>query len=391
MTFNSQYVAKENIFYVFFILFSSFHFFSIYFHSVLLVDDLAKMYQIFELKEDPLAYFTFIHRFLDTETMTSCPISGFITGSLIYISQFCSDLYFLGNGIFYFSILIIFHTLKRLFEVEMSIFISLLYSLLFIGSFIQYSPIMLNSSVSTILYCISLGYILKSNTTSGLAYSMLFFFFSLLSYKIFAPLIILNIFFIRGPRARVTYFLGSIILILLYRRALEPLLFVNYYKRDAIENLFEIDRLKSLLVLGGKLLTLDFIITFFKSVRAIQYYSFLDYLYCILSSLLIFLLIYRSNLEYKVKLVLLIGGLGIFVFSGYIPSLVGFEIRNLGALRIFFSIFLMGILLYSTRTLSSLFRKSLLLCTLLLNITRSAFIKIIENRLFQNAEFCIFN
>ncbi|RNA60469.1 hypothetical protein D1631_18420 [Chryseobacterium nematophagum] len=79
-------------------------------------------------------------------------------------------------------------------------------------------------------------------------------------------------------------------------------------------------------------------------------------------------MIYRSNLEYKVKLVLLIGGLGIFVFSGYIPSLFGFENRNLGALRVFFSIFLMGILLYSTHTLSSLFRKSLLLCTLLLNI-----------------------
>ncbi|WP_147474465.1 hypothetical protein [Chryseobacterium nematophagum] len=97
-------------------MFASFHFITMYYNDVLLVDDLAKMYEVFELKKGAGNYFTFIHMFLDTETMTSRPISGIITGTLVYISKFNSNLYFFGSILFYFSILVIFNTLKRIFE-----------------------------------------------------------------------------------------------------------------------------------------------------------------------------------------------------------------------------------------------------------------------------------
>ncbi|RNA61080.1 hypothetical protein D1631_03590 [Chryseobacterium nematophagum] len=113
---NFKFYDKEKIFNIFLIMFASFHFITMYYNDVLLVDDLAKMYEVFELKKGAGNYFTFIHMFLDTETMTSRPISGIITGTLVYISKFNSNLYFFGSILFYFSILVIFNTLKRIFE-----------------------------------------------------------------------------------------------------------------------------------------------------------------------------------------------------------------------------------------------------------------------------------
>ncbi|WP_147474466.1 hypothetical protein [Chryseobacterium nematophagum] len=168
------------------------------------------------------------------------------------------------------------------------------------------------------------------------------------------------------------YFLTSILLILFYRRGMEPFLFVNYYKRDIIGNVFDIERLKRIFILVFKLFSRDIIATIYRSVIAIKFYSLLDYVYFIFSSLLIFLLIYKAKLEYKVKKFLIIGGLGsvfslvIFVFSSYIPNMFGFENRNLGALRLFFSILLIGLIMLCTTRLSYKFQKPILLFIFLL-------------------------
>lgn len=116
-----------------------------------------------------------------------------------------------------------------------------------------------------------------------------------------------------------------------------------------------------------KLFNKSIIATIYRSVIAIKFYSLLDYLYFIFSSLLTFLLVYKAKLEYKEKKFLIIGGLVsmfslvIFVFSSYEPNMFGLENRNLGALMLFFSILLIGLIMFCTARLSYKFQKPILL------------------------------
>ncbi|VFA41788.1 hypothetical protein [Chryseobacterium indologenes] len=122
---------------------------SVFKEKVIVTDDLSKVY---ESKLISGSYFTYIYSFLDSTTMAARPVSGFVTGTLIYLSKYDESVYLLGLIFFPLSLAVLYMVAKKILSEELAGLITLLYSCSVIGTSIQFSPIMLNSNLATVFF-----------------------------------------------------------------------------------------------------------------------------------------------------------------------------------------------------------------------------------------------
>lgn len=313
-------------------------------NDVILTDDLSTGFVCNYINDFKLSYTDFISKYTSTPNMTSRPISSAIFYTIIYLMKFNEKFYYLNYLFFLISIIIIFFTVKKIFSENISVIITIFYSLIPIGTSIVYSPIMMNSNIATIFYGLSLFFIYGRR---NLFLSIIFLFFSVLSYEIFAPLIIFNAFLVSNNfKIRFIYFLVFIMCFILYKKIIEPYFFPNYIAREKLDYVFNFKRNLMLIYLSFRMIFYDVPKALFKSVLAIKYYSLTDYLtlivYIVTSNYIVFKC--QFNLDLPSKKVLRYSIIGLLVcfliypFSFYDPTLYGFNNRTLGGIRLFFSI-----------------------------------------------------
>ncbi|HEX7871007.1 MAG TPA: hypothetical protein VF455_12935, partial [Chryseobacterium sp.] len=165
--------------------------YKIYSLDVVLADDLGLIYLTKNIHQN---YFEYIVSYIDSSTMSARPVSGFITGTIIFLSKNNDNLYFSGLLFFPLSILTIFFVFSKILPKEIACLITLFYTVSMIGTSVQFSPIMLNSNIATILYVLSIYFIVVKKK---LIISSCLFIFSIFSYEIFFMGIILNVLLIK--------------------------------------------------------------------------------------------------------------------------------------------------------------------------------------------------
>lgn len=126
---------------------------SVCYEKILLADDLAMAYEYRFISQ---SYFSFICSFLDSSTMAARPVSGFVTATVMFISQYNEFVYWLGLFFFPLSLLVIYEVAQKILTVQLASLITLLYACSMIGTSIQFSAIMLNSNLATIFFCLSI-------------------------------------------------------------------------------------------------------------------------------------------------------------------------------------------------------------------------------------------
>lgn len=314
-------------------------------NNVLLTDDLARVDEAFSFKH--IDYFPdYLFNYLNTPTMSSRPVSGLFTAVISYWTGFDEKLYYLGYIFFFVAIYFVFNLSKYLTNnIFFSTITTAIYCLIPVGSSLLYSPLMLNSSLATIFYCVSLIILLEKKTTGAtLFFSILFFIISVLSYEVFAPLIFLNVLSLK--KKKIVYLVSIIAPILIYRQLIEPHIFSNYLHRSDVTQIFQMKRSIMVLFEITKTLTYDLLLSLFRSIRAIQYFTWYDYLILILFTVSTFYYIKKkniskelcNNLNIKFSLFIIVGVFSaslIFFGSTYSPNLFGYDNRTLGALRLF--------------------------------------------------------
>lgn len=313
-------------------------------NGVILTDDLSTGFISNYINDFKLDYIDFISKYISTPNMTSRPISSTIFYTIIYLMKFNEKFYYLNYLFFLISIIVIFFTFKKIFSENISVIITIFYSLIPIGTSIVYSPIMMNSNIASIFYCLSLFFIYGRR---NLFLSIIFLFFSVLSYEVFAPLIIFNAFLASNNfKIRFLYFLVFIMCFILYKKIIEPYFFPNYIAREKLDYVFNFKRNLMLIYLSFRMIFYDVPNALFKSVLAIKYYSLTDCLtliiYIVTSNYFVFKSQYNFDLPNKKVLRYSIIGLFIcfliYPLSFYDPTLYGFNNRTLGGIRLFFSI-----------------------------------------------------
>lgn len=130
---------------------------------VLLTDDLARIRE----SRYYTSFSSFIINFLNTNTMSSRPISGIFYAPSIYLIRYLDvEIYYI-NYLFYLSSLVmIYIVISKFYDNKVATLGTFIYSILPIGTSIVFSPIMMNSALATIFYCISLLFILKIKENS---------------------------------------------------------------------------------------------------------------------------------------------------------------------------------------------------------------------------------
>ncbi|MGL6126576.1 hypothetical protein, partial [Chryseobacterium artocarpi] len=141
---NNSYLIFLNILIIVYNLYISL---SVFKEKIIVTDDLSKLY---ESKHISKSYFSYLYSFLDSTTMAARPISGIVTGTLIFFSKSNEYIYLLGVLFFPLSLLAIYCIAKKILSKELASLITLLYSCSLIGTSIQFSSIMLNSNLATI-------------------------------------------------------------------------------------------------------------------------------------------------------------------------------------------------------------------------------------------------
>lgn len=323
-------------------------------NGILLTDDLATGFKDNYLRRWNLGYFDFILKYLDTPNMTSRPISSFFFYSVIYLMKFNSKFYYLNYVFFLISIFVIYITSSKIIPKNYSIIFIVFYALIPFGTSLVFSPIMMNSNIATIFYCLSI--ICLFNKAKGYYYiSILFMLFSILSYEIFIPLVFLNIFFVKGSLyKKLLYLICLVSLFLCYKKIIEPNVFHNFTKREKIENLFHLKRYVILVYLSIKMILIDFPKSIYKSFIAIKYFTLVDFFVLLIYLLSSIYIIFKTNFQllksnskitffsiYALFLCFII-----YSLSNYDPTLYGFSNRTLGGVRLFFSLFLVMLAYY---------------------------------------------
>ena len=326
--------------------------------NVLLTDDLARVEEAASFKN--ITYFPdYLFNFLNTPTMSSRPVSGFFTAIISYLTGFNEKLYYLGYFFFIVSIYFVFK-LSQSFtnNIFFSIVSTAIYCLIPIGTSLVFSPLMLNSSLAIIFYCSSLIILIeKKQITSTLFFSMLFFIFSVFSYEVFAPLILLNLLLLK--KKRIFYLVGIIGFILIYRQLIGPHVFGNYSQQSNVSQIFQIKRNIIVIFEIIKTLTYDFLLSIYRSFLAIGYFTFYDYWLLFIFNLFTFYYIKKKNistefsnqLNIKFNYFIILGvfcATLIYFASNYSPNLFGYDNRTLGALRLYGALTL-SYLLFKTR------------------------------------------
>ncbi len=287
--------------------------------------------------------------------MAARPVSGFITGIIIFMSQSNSLIYFSGLLFFPLSVFTIYFVLSKILPKGIACISSLLYAISIIGTSIQFSPIMLNSNLATIFYVLSIYFtVVKKN----LVLSSLLYIMSVLSYEIFFTGIIVNILLIKKHKNKLVYTIITLSIIFFYRKVMQPYLFVNSYQRDSFTNIFDMGRNFKVFQWSVKIIFRDYFVAIFKSLNNLYKIKIFEWIISLLISLGVFKVLqsfdFNSHSERikKVGIITFIGfivSFGIFVFSTYKPSLYGFENRNLGAVRLFFTVSTLCFFIYIIR------------------------------------------
>lgn len=330
-------------FYVFYTLYA------IYSSNVILADDLSILYSSKDIHQN---YFEYIISYIDSSTMSARPVSGFITGTIAFFSKNNNQIYFLGLLFFPLSILTIYFVLSKILSKEVACLIILFYAVSIIGTSIQFSPIMLNSNVATIFYVLSIYFIVVKK---NLVLSSLLFILSILSYEIFFMGIIINILLIKENKKKILYALLTLGLLFFYRKFAQVYLFTNSYQRDSVSSIFDMQRNFKIIIWSGKMIFRDYFVAIYRSFINIGKINVFEWAIALLISYGVFNLLksfdfhLNSKKLKKVAMVTFCGfifSFGIFVFSTYMPTLFGFENRNLGAVRLFFTTSVICFLLY---------------------------------------------
>lgn len=345
---NNSYLIFLNILIIVYNLYISL---SVFKEKIIVTDDLSKLY---ESKHISKSYFSYLYSFLDSTTMAARPISGIVTGTLIFFSKSNEYIYLLGVLFFPLSLLAIYCIAKKILSKELASLITLLYSCSLIGTSIQFSSIMLNSNLATIFFLLSIYFIY---VREKIIISSLFFIASILSYEIFLPLILLNLFLIKDNKKRILFLLLTSGIIIIFRKIIQPSIFVNSYQRDEVNKIFEFKRVLQIAVFSLKLFFKDLFVGIYKGLLNIRNLHVIEILSAFLISFVTYKVFsrydFKSNLkEYKkiglVSFLSIMFGLSIFLFSSYIPTIFGFDNRNLGAIRLFYTLLVVSLIVYSS-------------------------------------------
>ncbi|AZA84827.1 hypothetical protein C1637_18780 [Chryseobacterium lactis] len=322
---------------------------SVFREKVIVSDDLSKVYESKFISE---SYFSYIYSFLDSTTMAARPVSGFVTGTLIFLSRHNESVYLLGLLFFPLSLIVMYWVIQKIISTEMASLITLLYSCSVIGTSIQFSSIMLNSNLATIFFLLSIYFIY---VRQKVVISSLFFIASILSYEIFLPLILLPLFLIKGNKKRIAFVVLTLVAVVIFRKIIQPSLFVNSYQRDEVDKIFELNRVAQITVYAAKLFFKDIFVGIFKGISNSKNLNVLEWILALSISAGVFKVF--SNYDFKTELqgfkriniisvIAILLGLSIFLFSSYIPTIFGFDNRNLGAIRFFYTLFIISGIIY---------------------------------------------
>ncbi|KFF13528.1 hypothetical protein IW15_06995 [Chryseobacterium soli] len=343
---NNNYVVFLNIL---IIVYSLYICLSVFKEKAVLTDDLAGFYVLPSVSG---SYFSFIYSFLDSQIMAARPVSGVVTGTLAFLSKNNESVYFMGLLFFPLSLMVLYWVAKKMVSKELAGLFTLLYLCSSIGTSIQFSTIMLNSNLATIFFALSIYYAyVRKNTFI----SSLFFIASVFSYEIFLPLILLNLFLIKENKKRIVFVVLTVGIIVIFRKVIQPNVFANSYQRDEIGKVFELKRMVFVAMCTAKLFFRDFFEGIYKAFLNLRKMNVFE----IILSLLITSAVYKIFCNYDftskmkdykklaiISFISILAGLSIYLFSSYIPTLFGFENRNLGAIRLFYTLFIISGVIY---------------------------------------------
>ncbi|WP_449388179.1 hypothetical protein [Chryseobacterium lineare] len=318
---------------------------SVFIEKVIVADDLSKVY---ESKFISQSYFSFIYSFLDSATMAARPVSGIVTGTLMYLSRYHESFYRLGIFFFPLSLMVIYAVAQKIFSKELASLITLLYSCSVIGTSIQFSSIMLNSNLATIFFSLSIYFLY---IRKKLLLSSLFFIASVLCYEIFLPLLLLHLFMIRENRKRILFIILTLGAIIIFRKVIQPVVFVHSYQRDEISKIFEFKRVMQVSFYSIRLFFKDIFLGMYKGILNFKKLHFWEWIFALLMSLLVYKVFcgYDFKNQYRhlknigiISFLAILSALSVFLFSSYIPTVFGFDNRNLGAVRLFYTLFIIA-------------------------------------------------
>lgn len=343
---NNNYLIFLNILIIVYSLYISW---SVFKEKAILTDDLAGFYVLPSVSG---SYFSYIYSFLDSRIMAARPVSGVVTGTLTFLSKNNESVYFLGLLFFPLSLLVLYWVARKIVSKELASLFTVLYLCSSIGTGIQFSAIMLNSSLATIFFALSIYYVY---VRKNIFISSVFFIASVFSYEIFLPLILLNLFIIKENKKRILFAVLTVGIIVIFRKVIQPNVFANSYQRDEIGKVFELKRVVFVAMCAVKLFFRDVFEGMYRGILNIRNMNLFE----IILSVLISSAVYKAfcNYDFKnklqnykelavISLISILAGLSIYLFSSYIPTLFGFENRNLGAIRLFYTLFIISGLIY---------------------------------------------
>ncbi|RXM51527.1 MULTISPECIES: hypothetical protein [unclassified Chryseobacterium] len=333
--------------------------------KVIVADDLKEAYNARHISKP---YFNYIYSYLDSSNMAARPVSGFVTGTLVFLSKYNNSVYLLGILFFPLSLLVMYWIAQKILSKELASLLTLLYSCSLIGTSIQFSPIMLNSSLATIFFSLSIYYVyIRKN----ILFSALFFILSILSYEIFLPLILLNLFLIKDNKKRVVFLLLTLGSVFIFRKVIQPAVFTHSYQRDEVGKIFELKRVVQVTVLTAKMFFKDIFVGIYKGILNLKNLHIVEILLALIISSVVYKVFIGYDFKSRLKaiknvglisLVSIILAVSVFYVSAYIPTLFGFDNRSLGAVRLFYTLFVISGIIYlafklklGNKTVSSLF------------------------------------
>lgn len=343
---HNNYLVFLNILIVVYSLYISL---SVFKEKAVVTDDLAGVYA---LRVIPDSYFSYIYSFLDSTIMAARPVSGIITGTLSFLSKNNESAYLLGTLFFPLSLIAVYWVGRKMLSKELASLITLLYCCSIIGTSIQFTSIMLNSNLATIFFVLSIYYVY---VRKKIIVGALLFIASVLSYEIFLPLVLLPLFLIRENKKRVLFAVLTLGVIITFRKVIQPYIFVNSYQRDEVGRIFELKRVMLVVIFSVKLFVKDLFVGIYKGLLNIRNMNIPEWVLSVVIPFVVYKAFrnydFKSKSEYFKKLGMIsfaaiLVGLSIFLFSSYIPTLFGFNNRNLGAIRLFYTLLIISGVIY---------------------------------------------
>lgn len=359
---NSTYLVFLNILIV---VYNLYIWLSVFTEKVIVADDLKEAYNARHISKP---YFSYIYSYLDSSNMAARPVSGFITGTLVFLSKYNDSIYLLGILFFPLSLFVMYWVAQKILSKELASLITLLYSCSLIGTSIQFSPIMLNSNLATLFFCLGIYYVY---VRKNILFSALFFILSILSYEIFLPLILLNLFLIKDNKKRIAFLLLTIGSVVIFRKVIQPAIFAHSYQRDEVGKILELKRVVHVTILTAKLFFKDIFVGIYKGILNLKNLHIAELLFALIISSVVYKVCIGYDFKSRLKaiknigfisLVSIILAISVFYVSAYIPTLFGFDNRSLGAIRLFYTLFVISAVIYlsltlklGNKTISSLF------------------------------------